>query len=268
MYGPQNSGKSSFYESLELLMTKGAVEKADRALTSDQGYNGELAGAVLAVVDEVDISKAGSAVYNKIKDWVTGLTIAIHAKYKQVQTIRNTLHFVQLSNHRSSLPVLPGDTRITALHVPTLEEEIPRDRLHQLLREEAPHFMHTLLNFDIPEATGRLMLPVVETQGKLDAAADNVNELEQFIAEKCYDIPGQAIKFTDFKQTFLATLEVFQQSEWKERQIRAVVSEKLMYGKSKNHNQNIIANVSFDPKAKPGVPFVKDGALIKREDED
>ena len=79
MYGPQNSGKSSFHEALSLLLTNG-VAKADRALTSDQGYNEELEDAILAVVDEVDISKAGSSVYNKLKEWVTGLTISIHGK--------------------------------------------------------------------------------------------------------------------------------------------------------------------------------------------
>jgi hypothetical protein len=267
MYGPQNSGKSSFHEAIELLLTEGSVEKADRALTSDQGYNGELAGAILAVIDEVDIAKAGSGVYNKIKEWVTGLSISIHAKYKQVMTIPNCLHFVQMSNTRRSLPVLPGDTRITALNVQCLEEEIPKDTLFELLRKEAPHFMRTLVDYEVPKATGRLMLPVVETQGKLDAADDNVNELEQFIAEKCFEIPGAAIKFSEFKQVFLSTLEVFQQSEWKERQIRAVVSEKLLYGTSAKHNQKIIANMSLDPKAKPGVPYVKDGGAIVREDE-
>jgi len=267
MYGPQNSGKSSFHEALGLLITKDGVAKADRALTSEQGYNGELAGAVLAVIDEVDIAKAGSAVYNKVKEWVTGITISLHAKYKAVQDVANTLHFVQVSNSRRSLPVLPGDTRITAMNVTPLEEEIPRDQLHELLKKEAPHFMRTLLDFEIPEATGRLMLPVIETQGKLDAADDNVDELERYIADNCYEIPGACIRFTEFKDKFIASLEVFQQSEWKGQMVRAGISEKHIVGKSSRQNQIIIGNLSFDPKTKPGVPFVKNGGNLMREEQ-
>jgi hypothetical protein len=267
MYGPQNSGKSSFYEALDLLMTKDSVMRADKALTSDQGYNGELEGVVLAVIDEVDISKAGATAYNRIKDWVTGMSLCLHAKYGQPRTVSNTLHFVQLSNTRRALPVLPGDTRITAMNVPALEEEIPKDRLFDLLRKEASHFMYTLLNYDVQEAESRMMIPVIETQGKQDAAADNVDELEQFIAEQCYEIPGAAIRFSDFVKAFQASLEIFQQSEWKERIIRAVVSEKLMYGRSRKHNQAIIGNLSLDATIQPSTPFVKDGRFLRREDD-
>jgi hypothetical protein len=265
MYGPQNCGKSSFHESLELLMTNGYA-KADRALTSEQGYNGELLGAVLAVIDEVDISRAGPGVYNKIKEWVTGVTFSLHDKYKKVVDVTNTLHFVQMSNSRKSLPVLPGDTRITALSVPQLAEEIPRDRLQDLLRKEGPHFMRTLMDFEIPEATGRLMLPVIETQGKMEAAADNVDELEQFIADQCYEIPGAVTKFSDFAGAFKKTLEVFQQNEWPMRLIRSTAKEKLLCGKAGSFNQLVIGNLSLDPDVKPGTPFIKDGPRLIKED--
>ena len=267
MYGPQNSGKSSFHECIDLLLTRG-VEKADRALTSEQGYNGELQDAVLAVVDEVDISKSGSAVYNKLKEWVTGLTISIHAKYKQVQDITSTLHFVQMSNDRASLPVFPGDTRITAMNVPSLEEEIPRDQLHALCRKEAPHFMRTLMDFEIPTATGRLMLPVVETQGKLDASAANVNELDQFLTDACFEIPGAAIKLTDFKKKFLASLEEFQRPDWKEQTIRNQLSGRYVVGKSSSYNQTIVCNLSFNPQATPGAPYTKSGSKVVKEGEE
>jgi hypothetical protein len=265
-YGPQNSGKSSFHESLKLLLTKGYA-KADRALTSEQGYNGELENAVLAVVDEVDIAKAGSSVYNKLKEWTMGLTISIHAKYHPVHDVISTLHFCQMANSRRSCPVFPGDTRITAMNVPSLECEIPRDQLQARLKDEAPHFIRSLLDFEIPEATSRLMLPVIETQGKKDAVSDNQDELEMFISDNCHSIPGAAVKFSDFKKTFFDSLEAFQQGEWKERVIRAVLSEKYPVGRSKKHNQVIVGNMSFDPSTTPTSPYVKDGGTISREDE-
>lgn len=268
MYGPQNSGKSSFHESIALLLTRG-VEKADRALTSEQGYNGELSGTIMAVVDEVDISKAGSTVYNKLKEWVTGLTISIHAKYRQVEDLPSTLHFVQMSNDRSSLPVFPGDTRITAMNVPTLEEEIPRDRLRELLREEAPHFMRTLVDLEIPAPTGRLALPIIETQGKIEAAEGNVDELVNFLAEKCYEIPGAAIKMADFKARFIDSLDEHLQADWQRgRAIQTKLSEMFPVGKSAKFNQIIIGNLTFNPNAKPTTPFVKSGNKVVREGEE
>lgn len=268
MYGPQNSGKSTFHEALAFLLTSG-VAKADRALTSEQGYNGELMDAVLAVVDEVDISKAGSSVYNKLKEWVTGMTISIHAKYKAVQDVVSTLHFVQMSNSRSSLPVFPGDTRITAMNVPDLDEgqEIAKETLHERLKQEAPHFMRTLMDFEIAEASGRLMLPVIETQGKAEAAAGNIDDVTQFIEDNCFAVPGAAIKFTDFKEKFLDSLEDFQRADWKDRLIRNALSERFPVGRCTNVNQVIIGNLTFSPDAEPGEPFTQSGSKIVKEDE-
>jgi hypothetical protein len=263
MYGPQNCGKSSFYESLELLVTTG-VQKADRSLTSKEGYNGELANVVLAVIDEVDISKAGTSAYNKIKDWVTGVKISIHAKYKQVQDIPNTLHFVQIANDRSSLPMFPGDTRITMMRVSELVDEIPRDQLHELLRKEAPHFMRTLVDLEIPEATGRLMLPIIETPDKAEAAAVNMDELDRFVEEQCFKINGSAVKMTDFKNKFHATLEDYQKNDWSERVIRNKLSEHFPVGRGGKANQIIIGNMSFDESTIANVPYIKvDGRVVR-----
>jgi hypothetical protein len=267
MYGPQNSGKSSFHESIRLLLTRGVVA-ADRALTSDQGYNGELEDAVLAVVDEVDISKSGSSTYNKLKEWVTGITISIHAKYKEPKDVRSCLHFVQMSNSRKSLPVFPGDTRITAMNVPSLEEEIPRERLQELLKQEAPHFMRTLMDFTIPEATGRLMLPIIETQGKVEAAAGNVDEVSRFIEDNCYKIPGAAVTFIEFKKKFLDSLEEFQRSEWPDRLILSELDEEFPVGKGARINQRIIGNLTFNDDVTPTKPYSKvEGKVTKEEEE-
>lgn len=264
MYGPQNSGKSSFHEAIGLLFTRG-VKKADRALTSEQGYNGELEDAVMAVIDEVDVAKAGSTAYNKLKEWVTALTISIHAKYKSVRDVPSTLHFVQVSNDRSSLPVFPGDTRITAMNVPALEEEIPRDQLRELLKKEASHFMRTLVDFDIPEANGRLMLPIIETQGKMEAAAGRRSELEVFVEENCYRIEGQAVKFSDFKTRFLSTVEEVYQADWKDGAIATKLSEMgFPVGKGSRINQKIIGNMTFNPKAKEGEPYKMDNGKVVR----
>ena len=265
MYGPQNTGKSSFHEALEILFTSG-VKKADRALTSEQGYNGELKDVILAVIDEVDINKAGSTAYNKLKEWTTGDNISIHAKYKTVQDVKSTLHFVQMANSRSSLPVFPGDTRITAMYVPPIENEIPRDKFKTLIRDEAPHFLRTLLDYETQPADGRLMLPVVETQGKKDAIESNADDLEQFIKDHCYNVPGQATKFSDFKKRFFNTLEEYQKGEWKDRAIKSKLSENFPVGRGKKINQIIVGNLTFDSDAKEGEPYRKEGNQITKDE--
>jgi phage/plasmid-associated DNA primase len=124
-YGDQNSGKSIFHEAVSLLMTKG-VAAADRALTNANDFNGELANAVLCYVEEKDISVAGAAAYNKIKDWVTSKMISIRKMRTDSYSQRNTTHWVQCANNREACPIFPGDTRITMVFVPDLARR-PRD---------------------------------------------------------------------------------------------------------------------------------------------
>jgi hypothetical protein len=263
MYGPQNSGKSVFHEALSLLMTKG-VAKADKALTSDQGYNGELQGAVLAVVDEVDISKSGMVAYNRLKEWTTGLTVAIHAKYRQVYEVISTLHFVQMANTRKALPVFPGDQRITAISVQSPEKDIPKEKLLAELRKEGPAFMRTLVDMDIPDAIGRLMLPVIETRGKAEAVISNMDCMERFMDDRCYRINGACILLKDFKDKLWAGLEKIQRDEYNTLHIKNQLSEVgLPVGRLRN-NSEYVGNISF-VECEVSEPFIVQGKRLIRE---
>ncbi len=92
-YGPQNSGKSIFHEALSLLLTKG-YQRADAALISQAGFNGELEGAVICVVEETDLHK-NKISYNRIKDWVTSRELPMHVKGKTPYHTQNSSHWVQ-----------------------------------------------------------------------------------------------------------------------------------------------------------------------------
>jgi hypothetical protein len=253
MYGPQESGKSIFHEAINLLMTAGVV-KADRALTSSSDFNGELANAVLGVVDEVNISNAGPSVYNKIKEWTTAQFLSIRPMYQQVYQQRNCLHFVQTANYRDSCPIFPGDTRITAMYVGPLLEEIPKPILIRALEEEAPHFMATLMGLSFPAATSRLRISVLDTAGKEQAAESNRNPLDEFINECCFETAGEKVLFKDFFRLFMETLSAFEQSSWTKRKVRQSVPDSLPVGVS-TKGQLYIGNVAFaectaDPSAK------------------
>ena len=72
----------------------------------------------------------------------------------------NSLHFIQVANSPDHCPVFPDDTRITVIHVPPLEVDIPRETLKAILIDEAPAFMRTLLDLPIPPPINRLQIPV------------------------------------------------------------------------------------------------------------
>jgi len=267
MYGPQNSGKSTFHEVIALLVTSGVV-KADRALTNQNDFNGELANAVLGVVDEVNIAKAGPTVYNKIKEWTTSRYISLHPKRVQVYQQRNCLHFVQTANHRNNCPVFPGDTRITMMHVPPFLKEIPKLILYAALEKEAPHFMHTLLNMSLPTSNTRLRLPVLDTISKEDAADTNQGPLEEFLSDECYNVPGEKITMSDFYDAFMATLSMTEKLEWPKRRLRHCLPSMYPAGKS-TKGVIFIGNMSFKNKVvPPNTPqYVRRGKYLNLADE-
>jgi hypothetical protein len=265
MYGPQNSGKSIFHEAISLLVTGGVV-KADRALTNSSDFNGELANAVLGVVDEVNIANAGPSVYNKIKEWTTSQYISIHAKYQQVYQQRNCLHFVQTSNYRDSCPIFPGDSRITAMYVGPLLEEIPKPILVRALEEEAPHFMASLMGLSLPTSDTRLRLPILETAGKEQAAESNKNPLEEFISESCHYVAGEKVLFKDFFSKFSESLSAFEKASWTKRKVRQNIPDTFPVGLSTG-GQLHIGNISFTAKdVPPDTPkFIAKGRCISLE---
>ena len=169
-FGEEKSGKSIFHEAVSLLTTGGVVS-AERSLTNQSGFNGELAGAVLAYVEESDISKSPYA-YNRIKEWLTAKVLWIRKMRTDAYPQLNTLHMVMMANKQKYCLVFPGDTRITVIEVPDLlpGQEIPKTTLLAKLEEEAPHFMHTLLNMELPEVQGRMRLPVIDTYKKQQSA--------------------------------------------------------------------------------------------------
>ncbi len=266
-YGDQNNGKSTYHLALALLMTKG-VAAADRALTNANDFNGELANAVLAYIEEKDIAKTAGA-YNKLKDWVTSPTLWIRKMRTDAYSQVNTLHFVQCANEREALTIKQGDTRITIFFVPALDpgQEIPEEVLMDRLREEAPHFMRTLVDLQLPPVMGRLRLPVVNTENKSRAEESSRTSLEQFIAEQTFEVPGSMILFSEFFDRFhhwMAEEDIEDKDKWVAK-IKVVkgLPHKYPYG-IKHSNQRFIGNLSWEnvkPEAGAQLLIVKNGKL-------
>jgi hypothetical protein len=169
-FGGQETGKSSLHYALGLLMSRGHIEARNSLLTQ---FNGELDGAILAYVEEVDLTVKASEAYNRLKDLVTANKVSINAKYANVYTSPSYLHWIQVANERRFCPAFDDDTRIVFAHVANKPVvDIPWNDLSAMLQGEAPDFLRTLMDLRLPEGIGRLWLPVLDTQAKRHAVAD------------------------------------------------------------------------------------------------
>lgn len=244
----QNTGKSIFHEALSLLTTKG-YQKADLALTSQSGFNGELEGAIICVVEEVDLSTSKTA-YNRIKEWVTSKQLNIRHLYRTPFHIPNTTHWIQCANDHKYCPVFPGDTRITILYVKPLSptELIPKRQLLTQLEKEAPDFLASITTLELPDSQDRLMIPVVNTQDKRLISKLNQSPLEMFIEEITIPVEGQRILFSEFYEQFIKWLDPEQKGSWSKIRVGKELPPNIPKARARDTGQFWIGNVWWKGK--------------------
>ncbi len=260
----QDTGKSMFHEAFELLLTRGYM-RADTALTSQGGFNGEFENVVLCVVEETDLSQSRVA-YARIKDWVTSLNISIHRKQVTPYMIPNTTHWVQTANGPQFCPILPGDTRIVMIHVPILDEKIkiPKKDFVKLLEKEASDFLGSLMKLELPASGDRLNLPVITTEDKREVQAVNESELDMFIEKYCYDILGTRIAFSEFYDKFTETLPPNEVQKWSSKRVSMELPRRIVKGKCTDNPNIFLGNLTFDPNEAESAPYVKYDLVIRK----
>jgi hypothetical protein len=242
----EKTGKSTFHEALEMLMTGGYM-RADVAIISSSGFNGELEGQILCVVEETNLQKAVVA-RNRIKDWVMSKSILIHPKGRTPYQVRNTVHFVQTGNKIDECPIFSGDTRITMIHVPVLDmmDMIPRNQLHQQLKQEAPDFLGEIMRIEIPLSGDRLNVPIVESEIKKLTADSNRDALEIFLDEVCYEAPGEVILYSELFDRFQEWLDPMEVHEWSKIRMGKELPHKYPKGRLLSAGAQFhIGNLSF-----------------------
>lgn len=240
----QNTGKSSLHEAVQLLLKNGiGYTKADRALTSSSGFNGELYGAILAVVEEVNVSS--KIAFERIKDWVTSPNLFIRPVGEGGFLSPNSTHWIQCSNNRSYCPVFPGDTRITVGHVGEFTgDEIPKRELMGRLVSEGPAFVHSLLGLEIPASSSRLRIPVLDSDTKRELEDLNRSALTDFLELSCEHTPGTVLSFDIFVSTFIQQLPPDEQHRWDRKKIiRELPPGKFPRGNYANRTH--IGNISI-----------------------
>lgn len=272
LYSPeQNAGKSILYEALEELMTHG-VARADQALVNTQGFNGELAGAVLCVVEETDCSSSKYA-YNRIKDWTTAKMFPVHPKGETPYTVINTTHWIQSANSAKYCPVMPGDTRITMIRVKPLEPQdlIPKTRLLEMLRKEAPDFMAEIMNLEIPPSNDRLNVPVLVTSENTEAQKSNMTLVETFCHDYCHEVDGEMIRLSEFYQRFSEWCDAGDLNKWTKHYTSANMPPQYYKGRLPTDGQFYFGNISWEPRSpeqgiKPRL-IIKGDKLVPMEED-
>ena len=244
-YGPQNSGKSIFHECLSLLLTKG-YRRADVALQNSSAFNAELEGAIICVIEEIDMGKDRMA-YNRMKDWMLADDILIHMKGKTPYQVQNTTHWIQCANDHNYCPIFPGDSRIVMLYVPPLDPTnmIPKKQLKILLQKEAPDFLAAVMSLEIPPSPDRFHVPPVFTGDKAMVQRLNQTPLETFVEEQCKVAPGYMIPFKDFHDKFMEWIEADEVRNW--GKIKTSRNLPPQYPKARVHgtSQVTIGNIAW-----------------------
>jgi hypothetical protein len=265
-FGDENCGKSIVWEAFALLVTRGVV-KADRALTSQNDFNGEMAGSILCVVEEKSISNSPGAAA-KIKDDVTSLTLSIRKMRTDTYQVDNLTHWLQFSNHQGDCVVPPGNTRIMVIHVGRVEKEIPKGELLARLKEEAPAFMRTLIDFQLPSAMGRLSLPLVPTRHNARSEGFSRSPLESFIKEQTHFVRGAMIPFKDFYERFIESLAPEERHSWTRPKVSRGLPLNHPSGAHTN-NKTFVANLAWEPATpEPDAKLWivnKEGKLVRDE---
>lgn len=169
----QGTGKDTFPDSCKLLFSRGAVVDANTAATSDAGFSFELIGAVMYVLNELDLSRSGSKAESRVRKWTTGHTINIHEKGRTPFETRNYARVIQMANDLSYKMVDADDERVVIIELPKIKSRIDWARkLEPALKRERAAFLHTLLNYYLPEQSApnsRCFLPILMTDAKQQA---------------------------------------------------------------------------------------------------
>lgn len=264
-YGPQDSGKSSIHEAFCEFILDGGYVRADNALANPSGFNGELEGAVLAIIEETNVAESGKnkTAEQRLKDWVTSNRLSIHAKGKTPRMCPNYTHWIQCTNEASHIPIFSGDTRVTLMYVPEITEKIPKRDLWVLLKKEAPDFLAALMLMDVPDSRDRLMIPVINTIDKEEAEYRNMTVVEKFFKDHIHYIPGAYVSSEELFKAFCKENPT-EATSWSRNKFGREVPRNIVRGRiSKTGTQNTYyGNISLSPDVQPSAKWVNKGNLF------
>jgi hypothetical protein len=269
LWGPEASGKSMFHEALSLLITHTGYQRAENALISQSGFNGELRNAIFCVVEEINLSRKTDVAYKRIKDWVTAIYLPIHVKNMTPFMSTNTTHWIQCSNDPDSCPIFTGDTRIMVFYVDGISENQWENKRNLVtkLKKEAPDFLGELIKLEIPESPDRLGVPIIETMYKEEIQKRNRTPLEIFIDEECYFTPGNIVNFNDFYSRFASTLDASEIGYWTKIKVGKNIPKPYVKGRSGAGGVMCIGNITYERMPPIGKELICEDSWLRPKEE-
>ena len=242
LQGDENCGKSTLHEAIQLLLKDGkGLVKADRVFTSE--FNGELEGAIFAVIEEADLTSRRAI--QRLKDFVTSPTISIRKMRTNAYDSPNLAHWIHTANPADALAIPATDTRICMIHVQRPPTEIAKSELLKQLRAEVPAFLYTVLHTPLPEQQGRLRLEVVSTPSKQDVQGMTASSFQRFIEDECKPCEGNRLLFKDVYERYLDWLPPADKPFALSRQ-KCGLSMPSHYPKARGTaNQTFVGNICF-----------------------
>jgi len=113
------------------------------------------------------------------------------------------------------------------------------------LKEEAPHFMYTLMNLQLPPLTGRMRLPVVATPSKARTEELNKSPLQQFLEDYCTVKQGARLRFGEFYDAFQKVLDAGEKHLWSKVQVSRQLPNQHQIVRA--HGERFVPNLAFKP---------------------
>jgi hypothetical protein len=143
--------------------------------------------------------------------------------------------------------VQSDDTRITVIEVCDLldEQKIAKQIMEARLKEQAPHFLYTLMHLPLPPVIDRLRLPVVTTASKSRVIEQNKDALQQFLDEGCVVKPDARLRWGEFYDAFQETVEASEKHVWSRTKVSHSLPSKHPIVKS--HGQRWVLNLALKP---------------------
>jgi hypothetical protein len=216
-------------------------------------------------VEEVDLGK-NSLAYSRIKEWVTGLNVLIHEKGKTPYHVPNTTHWCQFANTHTACPVFPGDTRITMCYVKEIEpiNLIPKSKLLKMLEQEAPDFLASVLNLELPDTIDRLRIPVVTTSEKEALTKINTPLVDLFLEQECEYCDCSMILYSEFYERFVNWVSEGDPLQYTKRKLVKELPPKILKGRSRKNNQVYLGRIKWKgQESEPGTVKLVNDHLVK-----
>ena len=113
------------------------------------------------------------------------------------------------------------------------------------MEKEAPDFLKSVLNLDLPVSNDRLNIPVISTSDKAIVEQLNQTSLETFLSERCKFIAGAVIKFSDFHDAYTQSLDTHDRLNWGKKRVARDLPPLYPKGRLRKDNHVYIGNICW-----------------------